>query len=757
MAIGVAMLGFGASGVAVAVRRPLASQGAAQALTWAAAASGLSLIAAPALATRIPIDATQLLWDASQWPALALLYVILAAPFAAGGLVVLLALSAERDHPGMLYGASFVGSGAGAAIALAILWISTPTRALAAPALIASFGAVAVARTLRRQRAFAWLTLAVSATILARPVWTVGVAPYKSLPQVESFPGAHRVTERSSPLGWVVAVDAPAFRYAPGLSLGYRGRVPSQLAIFVDGNLIGAVASWGGNAPSDSLLDWLPAAMPYALEDRRTVLVLGAGGNLDVATARFHGATDVTAVELLPDVVDLSLGGFPDDSRGRQPSWVIADARTFAARTSKRFDLVSLGPAGGLGGSAAGVHALNEDFLHTTEAYAQYLRLLTDEGVLAVTRWLSIPPRENVRVILTGVEALRRVAPQHVHDGLVVGRSWGTVTTLIKPSGFAAEDLARVTAWSRDRQFDIDWEPGLDTPRSEFHELIAPTLFDAASAATAGPAQAQAFTARYPFRVEPASDATPYPHHFLGLRSLATLARQAPGSWLPFTELGYLSLLATLAQSGLLAAALLLVPVLFRSRSRGPAKLAPVLGYFGAIGFAYLAAEIGLIQLLTLLLGHPVYAFTTVLTILLVCSGVGSVWSDRVRPARGWLAPLLLAAAMMALGMVLLPLVHAGQHTAFLVRLCLTVVALAPVAVLMGVPFPVGLRSLSPNDGRSVAWAWAANGFASVVAAPMAALIALEASSAFVLVGAGVAYGAAAALHRMISNTTSSK
>jgi hypothetical protein len=61
-------------------------------------------------------------------------------------------------------------------------------------------------------------------------------------------------------------------------------------------------------------------------------------------------------------------------------------------------------------------------------------------------------------------------------------------------------------------------------------------------------------------------------------------------------------------------------------------------------------------------------------------------------------------------------------------------------------PFPLGLRRLAAGSEGRVAWAWAANGFASVVAAPLAALIALEVGSGTLLAGAGTAYAVAGAV-----------
>ena len=100
MAIGVAMLGFGASGTFWALAGSATRATEARWFTWAAVAAALSLVASPTLVHRIPLDATQLAWDFSAWPRLGLVYLLLAIPFGAGALTILVALSLELDRPG---------------------------------------------------------------------------------------------------------------------------------------------------------------------------------------------------------------------------------------------------------------------------------------------------------------------------------------------------------------------------------------------------------------------------------------------------------------------------------------------------------------------------------------------------------------------------------------------------------------------------------------------------------------------------------
>lgn len=749
MVISIAMLGFGTSGTWLALVRPHA-ESARRWFDWAAILVPPTLVASVTLVHLIPLDSVLLLWDPWQWPRLAAVYVLLALPFAVAALAILLAITLERERPGWIYGASFLGSGLGAAVAVVILWWVFPVRALAVPVIIGACGSLSAVRgARRRQRYAAWVCTALAVAVFVRPLWTLDITPYKELPQVESFPDARRVAESTSPVGWVVAVEAAAFHYAPGLSLGYLGEFPSQTALFVDAELAGAASAWEARGDLE-ILDWLPSAAPYALGSKDAVLVLGAGGGTEVWNAVAHGARRVASVELNPDLPRLSGWEARATALGLEADveWVIGDARGYVARSDATFDLITLSAGRAFGTSAGGVHALNEDFLHTVEAYSRYLELLGEGGVLAITRWITVPPRENVRVILTAAEALRHEAPASVARGLVVLRSWATGTVLVKPAGFNEREIAALSRWAAERSFDLDWFPGLSAPQTGYNILDPPVLFDAAVAATAGRDSAAGFAASYVFNVAPLEDTRPYPHHFLRVGSMGEILGVERGNWLAFAEWGYITLFATLAQSVVLAGLLMILPALVRLRSRSPLSGARLIGYFAAIGYAYLAAEMAAIQQLSLLLGHPVYAVAAVLAAFLVCSGAGSAWSDRLEVGRLPLTGTVLPVLLVGYAVALLSLVHLLQPGQLALRLVAALLVLAPLAFLMGLPFPLGLRSLAGRGDEGVAWAWSANGFASVVATPLAALIALELGSRALFLTAAAAYGIAAIVAR---------
>jgi L-cystine uptake protein TcyP (sodium:dicarboxylate symporter family) len=69
----------------------------------------------------------------------------------------------------------------------------------------------------------------------------------------------------------------------------------------------------------------------------------------------------------------------------------------------------------------------------------------------------------------------------------------------------------------------------------------------------------------------------------------------------------------------------------------------------------------------------------------------------------------------------------------------LTLVLIAPLAFLMGLPFPLGLSRLAAVAPASIPWAWGINGCASVLSALLAALLAVHLGfSAVLMMAAGL-------------------
>ena len=732
MIISVALLGYGASGTFLCFARELLLARFPAAFAALAGLFGISAPAAFAIAARVPLNTLEIVWDGTQQLYLLAVSGLLATPFFFAASAIGLTLA--RGDVFRVYLSDLVGAGLGAFAIVAALFALTPADAMLA---IGSLGFLAAAlgswdRSVRRPVA----AVLVLAALVLPAVWPLGwvvpqPSPYKELSLALRVPGTRVIAELSSPLGRLTVARSPTvpFRHAPGLSLAARAVPPEQLGVFTDGGAMTAITRYDGNPGPIAYLDFQSAALPYHLLESPSVLILGAGGGADVLLSRLHGARAIDAVELNPQMVDLVRGDFAEFAGGiyASPGTRVhaAEGRSFVASTDRRFELIQVALLDSFSAAAAGMHALNENTLYTVEAFQGYLDRLAPGGILAITRWLKLPPRDSLKLFATAIEALERRGIEDPGRRLVLIRSWRTTTLLVRNRAFAADDIARVRVFLRDRSFDAAFLPGMgDGEANRYNVLDEPYLFEGARALL-GPDRDR-FLEDYKYDVVPATDDRPYFFHFLKWRGLAE-ALSKGGGGLALVEWGYLILLAALVQATAASAVLIVLPLAARRLEK------PGLGvaiYFFGLGLAFLFIEIAFIQKFVLFLGHPLYAVAVVLSAFLVSAGLGSGFAPRLER---WYGNGAIPIAVTGIGAVavlylagLPPLLGwlAPLPQAFKVPAALGLVA--PLGFFMGMPFPLGLARIQARSPDLVPWAWGINGCASVISAVLATVVAVH-------------------------------
>ena len=91
-----------------------------------------------------------------------------------------------------------------------------------------------------------------------------------------------------------------------------------------------------------------------------------------------------------------------------------------------------------------------------------------------------------------------------------------------------------------------------------------------------------------------------------------------------------------------------------------------------------------------------------------------------------------------------------GLRFAAAPRAALAVAWVAPLAFVMGLPFPLALARVRAFAPALVPWAWGVNGCASVVAAALAGLLAMSQGSRATILLAAAAYAVAAGVQQGI-------
>jgi hypothetical protein len=110
-------------------------------------------------------------------------------------------------------------------------------------------------------------------------------------------------------------------------------------------------------------------------------------------------------------------------------------------------------------------------------------------------------------------------------------------------------------------------------------------------------------------------------------------------------------------------------------------------------------------------------------------TGLGSFISDRVpiERRRLWLTliPLAIAATLMAMTLSIQPVIDATVQFDLLVRGLIVIVMAAPVSLLLGFCFPLGMRLVGRISDGATAWMWGINGVCGVLGSVLAVVLSL--------------------------------
>jgi hypothetical protein len=471
------------------------------------------------------------------------------------------------------------------------------------------------------------------------------------------------------------------------------------------------------------------AGLPYLLRPAAKTVIIGAGGGYDLARALSSGSKDVTGVEINPIIAnDVMRREMLKESFGiyQRPEVriFIEDGRSFIRSSQEKYQVLQATLVDTWASTAAGAFALSENNLYTTEAFEDYLSHLTDDGVLAFSRWGFNPPRESLRVVTLAMEALSKLGEKDAARHVIVVReqavnidTWGALDTiLISRKPFTPADLEHAAHLAPEIGLEVLYLPG-EEPKNPFGQLLS----------SSDPA---VFLRGYEFDVTPVTDDRPFFFYTVQARDLWNFLRTGNRNSADYKVNRAVPLLFGLMALCVFATALVMVLPRLVLGSRLPKQkgILTFLIYFICLGAGYILVQMALIQKFMLLLGQPTRALTVIVFSMLVASGAGSYCSRIVvggidRRLMMVLAGVAALIAVLAVGAT--PLVRIAATWPMAGRILLAVAAIAPAAFFMGMPFPSGLRRLEERHPPSLRWAWSLNAAASVMGSVLSVVLAI--------------------------------
>ncbi len=724
--LSVALLGFGAGGSLLTLFRKTASDRLEVWYAPLASFAGVSVAWLPRLAKGFlhTLEVDLLFTGVDPWLQLAALGALLCVPFCVGALALSIVFRTRSEHIGGVYAANLIGSALGASIVIPMLTQWLPELLL--PLL---GGSGLLSGLLFSRRKLWWhgfCGVLIFLAILTSSPWQP--SQYRDLAYALQLP--ERDVEGPYPHyhGRLDIVSAPALRFAPDVSLQYRGNVPAPPHYFVNGNR--AAVMLDRDAAGHHILAYTPHGLPYALQEYASVLLLAPEGNAPVLLAASDEKTTVQAIVPHPLIAEHMRAYVPPHTGITR-----ADPRGFLAATRHTtYDLVVFPPRGLFGGPT-GLQTLGGDALFTTEAIVRSLDILSPDGWLAFPVWLDDPLRHSLRVLALIRAGLQRQGIEMLEDHVLILRGWGSVFFMASPEPIGARAIEKARAFADGQGFDLIHPAekddtmrhgALDEPPAKWFRILLG-------------ADADAFLQDYRFDVTAPTDARPFFDQFIRPGEWA-----GDLNWLSVSERGMTVLYVLLVQ--LLVAVLLIVGLPLWPLRRQLASGGGTIGYFSGLGAGFMLYEVALIQLLIPLWGDPVTGAAFVITTLLVGMSLGSLFSRRLSNNHGYTRVLTVIACfcLLLIGLGMPHLIRLVLPYGGMVRMALLGPVIFLSAVLLGMPFPCGIRLLRRRAPAHIPWACGIDGAVAVLAAPSAALLAFYFGYPVVVLLAAMAYAVSA-------------
>jgi hypothetical protein len=737
--ISTALLGFGTSGVVLALWRNLRQRASLdRSLALSALAFGLLTVICFWLMQHIPFDPFSLLADRRQMYFMPLYYIVISVPFFCSGLALALLFTRRTPQINRLYAFDLFGAGAGCAAIAMVMPAFGGSGSVVVAAAIGLLAAAVFAVDKARKLAGTCVVLGAAAFALATVAdraLPIALSPNKTLPPRSPIYTAWNTFSRID----VYETPSSPQTNSPG----------SRRFVFDAGT-----AATGMVDLRPGVRDFLlrntddmdyDSGIAYVGKERPKILIIGSGAGGQVIDALHFGAREVTAVDINPiinDVVSRRMSDYWGELFNQPEVHLFTEeGRSYVRRSREQYDAIISVHTISNAAIASGALSLAENYVLTREAFTDYFDHLTPDGVIYFTR----PEQQIPRLFATAREvfAARGIRDSAAHlyayrlpPGPQTFQTAGTSRLsftagfLLKKSAFTPEELRRIEALL-----------GVDRPPRGPNALSPEVLYSPLATATGSiyrtlvtDPDLQAVYRAQDAQIEPATDDRPFFNQHtrwsrINLDTFRDLFKQQRQARMALEDrpVAEVTLIVLLVQTIIIAGALILLPLARFSREglRAPNRWR-FLMYFGSVGLGFIMIEIALLGRFMLFLGQPVYTFAVVLASLLIFTGTGAHfagrWGSQAYLAVRWMLPLVLL-TLIATAFVMPFLFAATLGLSLSWRVTLAIVLLAPLGIVLGMPFPTGLRIVSAEGSALVPWSWGVNGFFTVIGTVFALMI----------------------------------
>ncbi|MCK5944030.1 MAG: hypothetical protein KAI24_18740, partial [Planctomycetes bacterium] len=400
--------------------------------------------------------------------------------------------------------------------------------------------------------------------------------------------------------------------------------------------------------------------------------------------------------------------------------------RSALMRDQSKYDVIQMTGIDTWTSLASGAYVLAENYLYTVDAVKQMYERLDDGGILQVTRMGT--DMERLRLLANVNQAFVEMGVTGFADSvaMVTAQLDGLTTLLVRKGPFPDDELQRLAAFLDSSGHGVLYVPGRDELQNKVAEFIRKE-------------DKQAFIDAFEMNISPTTDDQPYFFNFTRWDAPAKTQDATIDQGVEINQGNPKFLFYQLGFSTLVALLLIVGPLLLRRDSARGAHPLRFLVYFTGIGVGFIFLEIAIMQKLTLLLGQPLYSIVVTLFSILIFSGIGSFVSGPLLNGGVWVArmiPVLIGVVTVAIVIWGDQLIASVIGEELMIRALVAGGMVAPLGLMLGMPFAHGVRLLRKVSPSFVPWAWAVNGSATVVGSVFTVIVSMNFGFTFVLLAA---------------------
>ena len=735
MIISIALLGLGISGVTILISDRINKSEINGFLNITSLLYAVSIIVSFIAINKIPFDPFSLLTDSSQFLYLPVYYVLITLPFFLAGLIIGQLFTRFKQSINKLYFYDLIGAGLGCFAFILVLPVFGGSGGIAAASIIACIATLIFAMQKNRRQSIALfgsiIMLLLNGIFLSNPdsYLPISISSNKVYGNyIKENPDLRLQTRWNSFSKVDIMKD-------DGENVD---DYPVYTAIIDAGNSttnipkVPNILDTSARPPFDASM----LAMILKRDDTAKVFVLGSGGGGEILTALTNNAKSVHAVEIngiLNDLVEKDLAGFWTGgiANDKRVKIFTDDARGWLRGKRIKYDVIISAHTISASATNSGAMSLVENYILTEEALREYLQHLDINGILYITRPEPQMPRlvTSIKIAqqLNGGSDLKNQFYVFKRPPSDFEKDVSFLSgVLYKKSGFDEFDIQRLKTMSALLNLETIYDP-VSKPDGIFKDIIeSDNIYETVK--------------KYPdIKLLPATDDNPYFEHTtdftdIGLGSIKESFSQGDRAMITMIQkpVAESTLIVLMLQTVLISALLIFLPIYLKSRKDKEAKKikkGKYITYFALLGLGYIIIEICLIQRFTLFLGQPVYTMLTVISTMLLFSGIGSMYSEKIlslfknKPLPVF---VIIAALTLLIGLLSPALFSSLARLEILWRVVISVVLIAPLAFFMGIPFPYGMSRITNNTKYLVAYGWGVNGFFSVMGSVLVVMLSMS-------------------------------